>query len=979
LLAICLTLAVLCFWWLAGWGLMAALRAPINRLQQALIAPAVGIVVTLLPLFFINRGGVPINRFGVALAVVLTITGLVVLFRAKRRFPWRSIAPFAVAVVVGLVLTARPMLRFGFDWLSFCNDDMANYCLAADRFLKTGFFNPPTHSDLEQGYDYAQIFWFMHVPSKNRAGSELLLAFVSDVSRLNAHRIFMPTIVAMHLAQVLAAAGLVCARPGLRRAAVATAWLVALSALMTFGTLYQLIAQVGGMGTLIACAAVVMRPMQHLPWRGRASLGVLAGVLVAGQIALYPEVCPFLGVAFAVYVAIGIVRRKLALWPTVATLAIGAALVAVALNVFAYNALMFLLNQARGGFLPDDPTTTLFPFYLVPAGLAHLWGLLGIAMPVMEPTLSIMILIGLTFTLVAAYAAVRAAWRGHPAGAFAVVMVMMSFSLYFNRAGFGLYKLAMYAQPFLLGSLVVWWFATAKRPIARVLPLVVVAVLGLRAQNRYVNASVGDGSTFIEVPDASATAVNREFAAKLEEATKEADGRSPAATLRPAYVISDTYNIVLAKFEAMYTRGRQAVFPSNALDRLVTYPLPGGYVPAGVMDLTDQLIKGIRSHLDVNYLQLRPGTGRAGRANRFVVNGQYRITPPLADDQVLVRTSSRIGLFNRRRNWFENGDNFRVEPAKDVRNYLLFIESNRGRNYYLSGGLNVSMYQLERDPIFFTDLSMSGVGRHLMVQVLNPTPTVRVVMEVTASYKADAANELPPAAIVGAERVPLGLVGRGSARMVSPPIKPLVVDGRAYVEIDMGREGQLFPTYKTGMMKLYGTDVVSDRRRLTGFARDISVLSEEEFQALAGVQNISRFGFGPPGSTHAGPNDLRNPNLVYSGAYEDGWLSDASSYLLSPTGATTLSVRAEVPDIGDPSFKTTATLLVDGKVVAQRLVPCGRFELTAPVTTSDATTRHTVELRFDRTQSLKFPDSRPVTALLHFIGFESPAGVARGN
>jgi hypothetical protein len=38
---------------------------------------------------------------------------------------------------------------------------MANYCLAADRFLHHGYYDLPAQTDLE-GRDYTQHYWFMH-------------------------------------------------------------------------------------------------------------------------------------------------------------------------------------------------------------------------------------------------------------------------------------------------------------------------------------------------------------------------------------------------------------------------------------------------------------------------------------------------------------------------------------------------------------------------------------------------------------------------------------------------------------------------------------------------------------------------------------------------------------------------------------------------------------------------------------------------
>jgi hypothetical protein len=145
-----------------------------------------------------------------------------------------------------------------------------------------------------------------------------------------------------------------------------------------------------------------------------------------------------------------------------------------------------------------------------------------------------------------------------------------------------------------------------------------------------------------------------------------------------------------------------------------------------------------------------------------------------------------------------------------------------------------------------------------MFQVVRPTDGVRLVVNVTASYNADGSNALPPAAsaIGEGKRWSLGTVGRGSARLFSPPLVPQRIDGRDYLMIDFGRPGQRFNMPRRGLMSLYGRDVAIDRRLLVGFARDVSANSEEEFQKLA-----------PPGQLTGFPDYLANPTHEYSGIY----------------------------------------------------------------------------------------------------------------
>src|SRR5437867_8230708 len=152
-------------------------------LQEMLLAPVVGVVLTILPVFILSRAGIPVSRFGYPLAIALLVVAgaLAVLVQRPTPFvdlPWRDYAPFAAALLLALLLTGRPMFEYGLDWVSFCNDDMANYCLGAVRFHQHGFFEAPRYSDLMRGADYSLFYWFFHVPGMGRTGSELLIAWV---------------------------------------------------------------------------------------------------------------------------------------------------------------------------------------------------------------------------------------------------------------------------------------------------------------------------------------------------------------------------------------------------------------------------------------------------------------------------------------------------------------------------------------------------------------------------------------------------------------------------------------------------------------------------------------------------------------------------------------------------------------------------------------------------------------------------------
>jgi hypothetical protein len=185
----------------------------------------------------------------------------------------------------------------------------------------------------------------------------------------------------------------------------------------------------------------------------------------------------------------------------------------------------------------------------------------------------------------------------------------------------------------------------------------------------------------------------------------------------------------------------------------------------------------------------------------------------------------------------------------------------------------------------------------------------------------------------------------------------------------------MFPAIRQGLMKLWGTDVAMDRRRLVAFCRDLSAVSEEEYAAFRPPSALQHFGLG------GARNDLGRADLEFTGFYEDGWLPEAAEAVLyEPEGARVLNVRGVVPEIeGSPkTFTTDVIVLLDGREVARRAAGLGDFDLKVPLSPADsdgtlnAGGRRRVGLRFTNTQRLPGFDRRPVACKLHYVGFETP-------
>jgi hypothetical protein len=207
----------------------------------------------------------------------------------------------------------------------------------------------------------------------------------------------------------------------------------------------------------------------------------------------------------------------------------------------------------------------------------------------------------------------------------------------------------------------------------------------------------------------------------------------------------------------------------------------------------------------------------------------------------------------------------------------------------------------------------------------------------------------------------VGLSGHGAARVISPPVSPLVVDGVAYVLLDLGAEPKSIEIPRHGLMKMYGTKVPIDPRRMVGFARGISLIDADEVAAAAPPSSISHF-----------PADFANENIQFSGIYEDGWLGDEGFVVLSndcPGGNVVF--RGMFPrGLGLDSIDLTLKV-AGGESVVKHLEP-GAFDLELPANPG----RSRIEFSFSKIGRLPGGDNRPATVLLSSVSIEGSGSKA---
>ena len=517
--AFALSLAVFSLWFVLGWSLVSVLGSRRNLLRNALLAPAVGVAALTLLLFELYRLGIPV-RIGGPMATLIALGAAgALLWRARVPVPQRAILPFIGLLLLAALLTGRPMLRYGFDWVSFCNDDMANYVLGARAMLTRGYLSPVTPADLVGGHDPGVIFWVLSTLAGVRCGSELVLAWVMSCVRINGHQAFMPTILSLHLVLISAGSALVCARRRYRTAALVAGGWLALSSLMSLGAVYQLIAQVFGLALLASAAALLLSPRSGTRRAALVRRALLAAILVAALGVSYPEVSPFLALAFGLYHAVAVARGRESWKALCGFVALIGGLAVVLLNTYFGSVVWFLRRQIISGAAHGVLSKILFPYYLIPSGLAVFWGFQPITGRAPHPLIDIYIVIGACLLAAGVAASLWTTWRGEAAGAVATVMLAVAARLFVTTSDFGLFKLAMYLQPFLLGAMTLAWFSlhqrdggrsrwTARRTAAFCAPIALIAAWGGPAQQRYVQASVARSSVasgFVEIPDATAT------------------------------------------------------------------------------------------------------------------------------------------------------------------------------------------------------------------------------------------------------------------------------------------------------------------------------------------------------------------------------------------------------------------------------------------------------------------------------------------
>jgi hypothetical protein len=916
--AVLLTLALFAAWWLIGVAVLVAVRADTASLRIALTAPVLGMAATVLSFFVLSHAGVAMEACALPVTIVFLVGSAAVIAVRRPTFP-ASVAPVLAVCIGALVLAGWPMLVYGFGWIANANDDMANYVLSATQVLHHGLLAPPDLVALSHDRDYPSVVETLHAFG-SRPGADIMLGAFASVARRPAYQLFMPLILALNLCTICGTAALAMQASRRRWVAVIAAALVAVSPLATFGVLQQLLAQVGGLALATTLFALLMRRELHRGSRPALRDVVPIGILVAAVIVVYVELAAALALGYALYVSLLAFRRELDLRVVARLWLPAVALTAVVLNTYGITELRYVGSQTHLG-VSGSPhglfgETPSFGFSLVPSALPGIVGLQKLPVPGNAPLVGWSIVAAAILLTGVLASSVLAALRGVAASVVVMAFAALGIFLGTKSSDYGLYKLYMYVQPFLAAGVAVWLAKISrKRTLAIVfVPLALLVASEVSTQQAYVR----DSRDPLGLRHASARDLLPAFHHLVAKDQKP--------------IISVTENPTLGKLEAVSAGQRPMNFISQNFFTV--------FIPPRIAHLN-----GWRQR------SFKFVGSRTSRVDRFMENTHASAALSTGRCTIVLPTGTQTVV--NRRALPEGSPDLVAKPCDGLpRNTLVFISSKLGWSYFaFHDRREVAFYQVEPDS-FYSGHTMSGFGRYTLFRILRPSTRVRLEINLSTTFIHDGSNVLPPAGIVGKHRISLPLVGRGSARVFSPPFQAQTIDGQSYALLDMGQDGKLLLDHRPGLEGLWGRSIPVDPRYVASFVRDISLVTDAQYRRLH-----------PPAVLSLFPKALANPDVEYSGIYEDGWAAEASYAVLAGGSEAELLLRAEVPPArGGQRLQ----LLVNGLQIAARKVAPGHLELRLPVPSSRSPRR--VELRWASAPKLPAPDGRPASALVRFLG-----------
>ncbi len=935
---------LLAYFMLLGIAVAAAFARRIPT-AVVLVSPVTGIGILLALTLSLNRMGIPVQSFGLALTLVLAAAAAAVIIARRPEIAWSELRDLSPAIAAGMLLAGAPILAFGFAWAGNSNPDMGLYVNSAANFLRHGFFDVADLATLRSNVDAARNTWFWEVMPPNRYGADALVAIAAAVFRVATYEIYMLVEVAVFGALIMATAALTLDR-GLSLRTYVTATLIAVANPLLLYALYQqLMPQLAGQAAMVGVVALAqIADSGRASWQRGAALGCAA----VAMLLIYPEISPIavLGACvtapFVLYAHRRDLRAFLIAAAPAAAAAVGAVL--VLLNVQAFTVLATLSTLFRIGSTVAAEGVGAINYYLVPSGLANLWGFAPLdGLP--EPWLSIAIVAGFVALVAAAAASFWALRRGRYADGMAAAVILFMLYLFKGRSSYGLFKMAFILQPFIAPFAAAAIVAASGR-LARASsirrPWSVAAVLAVAIGLTAFSSEVNLGSTadaFAHV-NANYTALHAASTdglyAQLDRIESEYGKTAPHAAFRTDALLPN-----LATIEG-------AAFFGHALSYRTLDPYSFAY---GAVDHPHQ-----RTIVGWPTAQRDTAFRRANERRKefvqqkIVVDGKGVGTyiPPataLDPNDVLIETGPDLTILNRSAS--TEPFDVRAVPSRNVRNWLALVDSDLGFPPYTQLS-SYAVGPVEPDPFAHAG-TVATVGTSMLLEVINGDPEVRFRLELTGTLNPGRVDDLPQVTVTGTTTKKVGGLGNGAARIVTPPVRPFVAFGHRYVVLRFGERTLHFEAPRSWLMALFGRDVDLVPRRFATYGRDISLVD-----ALPAAPSIvSTF-----------PRDLFDRSLLFSGIYEDGWMSGTVRARMNAPVGGFFRLRVNVPPGADDH---TIAVSIDGRPVKQFIaVPSTYAEVQFP---SPGPGDHDIAMTASGVSQIGSADPRMVWGRLEALGF----------
>lgn len=465
ILGVASALLIFAIFALIGSGLYAALLARSKAqlsIRQLFLIPVFGSAALLCPALALNRAGMPVESFATPLVVVLTLAGTIVSLRYRKLLNVSRSFLFVPLFLAAFWLGGRPLFEFGTNWISFANGDMIYYCLGADRILQHGFFAIPDIAQYASDSDISAFSWVELAVANARSGAQTLLALFAGLLHLRTFAAYMPLVMALQLTLLSAGIALVYKADTYRTVAFVMAAALAVSAQNSLGAYYQLIPQIWGGAILAGTIALTGEPFAKValetvvPWV----------LLLWGLLVVYPELSPFLFVSLFVLGSLALLRGSFHFATVLKATGVIVGGTLILLNSYFLTTVNTILSAAGNGTgkaIAARESTPVFWYFLVPTGPANLFGILPLATLGDAVTIAAYVVVGFLLLSILLYAAVRQLRCGEPVAVTAVVMIAVAAVLFYRSSDFGLFKIAMYVQPYLFGVLSLALFPLLKR------------------------------------------------------------------------------------------------------------------------------------------------------------------------------------------------------------------------------------------------------------------------------------------------------------------------------------------------------------------------------------------------------------------------------------------------------------------------------------------------------------------------------------